>query len=185
MARSLRSLRQVATLRHGHMARRSASLRSCIHGTRGMWTYLTTFLKYRSELIRSDSKIWYVDLRTNSDFRSRSFDIIPPTRERAYTGYAPHIRNVSANVFSLRRFGIFFLPKRPPPCFCWNVRNPRARPKGPLFSFFSAMRDFLRRKILQRVLFNVLTFCNRMDVGKSQRVPPFSFFRHCEIFSGK
>ena len=30
MARSLRSLRQVATLRHGHMARRSASLRSCI-----------------------------------------------------------------------------------------------------------------------------------------------------------
>ena len=29
--------------------------------------------------------------------------------ERAYTGYAPHIiRNVSANVFSLRRFGIFF-----------------------------------------------------------------------------
>ena len=46
--------------------------------------------------------------------------------ERAYTGYAPHIiRNVSANVFSLRRFGIFFLPKRPPPCFCRNVRNPR------------------------------------------------------------
>ena len=44
--------------------------------------------------------------------------------ERAYTGYAPHIiRNVSANVFSLRRFGIF-LPKRPPPCFCRNVRNP-------------------------------------------------------------
>ena len=36
MARSLRSLRQVATLRHGHMARRSASLRSCIQGTRGM-----------------------------------------------------------------------------------------------------------------------------------------------------
>ena len=30
MARSLRSLRQVATLRRGHMARRSASLRSCI-----------------------------------------------------------------------------------------------------------------------------------------------------------
>ena len=44
--------------------------------------------------------------------------------ERAYTGYAPHvIRNVSVNVFSLRRFGIFFLPKRPPPCFCRNFRN--------------------------------------------------------------
>ena len=50
--------------------------------------------------------------------------------ERAYTGYAPHIiRNVPANVFSLRRFGIFFaetsaamflpkrlLPKRPQSC---------------------------------------------------------------------
>ena len=42
MARSLRSLRQVATMRHGDMAGRSASLRSCIQGTRGMWTYLTT-----------------------------------------------------------------------------------------------------------------------------------------------
>ena len=39
--------------------------------------------------------------------------------KRAYTGYAPHImRNISAKVFSLRRFGIIFLPKRPPPCFC-------------------------------------------------------------------
>ena len=36
MAQSLRSLRQIATLRHGQMARRSASLRSCIQGTRGM-----------------------------------------------------------------------------------------------------------------------------------------------------
>ena len=35
--------------------------------------------------------------------------------ERAYTGYAPHIiRNVSGNVFSLRRFGMFF---------CRNVRR--------------------------------------------------------------
>ena len=36
LARSLRSLRQVATLKQGHMARRSALLRSCIQGTRGM-----------------------------------------------------------------------------------------------------------------------------------------------------
>ena len=35
MARSLRFLRQVATLRHGHMARRSASVRSCIQGVTG------------------------------------------------------------------------------------------------------------------------------------------------------
>ena len=26
-------------------------------------------------------------------------------------------------------------------------------------------------------------FCDRMDVGKSQRVPPFSFFRHCETLA--
>ena len=45
--------------------------------------------------------------------------------ERAYTGYIPHIiRKVSANVFNLRRFGIFFFLKHPPPCFCLNVRNP-------------------------------------------------------------
>ena len=25
-------------------------------------------------------KVWYVDLRTNSDFRSRSFNLLPPTR---------------------------------------------------------------------------------------------------------
>ena len=53
--------------------------------------------------------------------------------ECAYTGNAPHIiRNFSGNVFSLRRFGIFFLPKRPPPCFCRNVfcRNVR-NPIGP------------------------------------------------------
>ena len=49
------------------------SLRSRIQGTRVMWTYLTTLWKYRSELFRSHSKIWYVDLRTNSNFRSRSF----------------------------------------------------------------------------------------------------------------
>ena len=37
------------------------------------------------------------------------------------------MRDVSANFFSLRRFGIIFLPKRPPPCFCRNVfcRNVR------------------------------------------------------------
>ena len=50
--------------------------------------------------------------------------------EHVYTGYAPHmIRNVSTNVFSLRYFGIFFLPKRPPPCFCRNVLNPSQIPQ--------------------------------------------------------
>ena len=31
-------------------------------------------------MFRYHSKIWYVDLRTNSDFRSRSFDLFPPTQ---------------------------------------------------------------------------------------------------------
>ena len=31
-------------------------------------------------MFRSHSKIWYVDLRTNSDFRSRFSDLFPPTR---------------------------------------------------------------------------------------------------------
>ena len=36
-------------------------------------------------MFRSHSKIWYVDLRTNSDFRSRSFDLFPPTLQIAGT----------------------------------------------------------------------------------------------------
>ena len=44
MARSLPSLRQVATLRHGYMARRSASLRSCIQGTRGMYMNISDYV---------------------------------------------------------------------------------------------------------------------------------------------
>ena len=39
-ARLLRSFLQVATLRHGPMARRSPSRRSCAQGTSDMWTYL-------------------------------------------------------------------------------------------------------------------------------------------------
>ena len=58
--------------------------------------------------------------------------------------------------------------------------------KGSPFQFFSALRDFFSGKFFSSKgpppsIF--LLFCDRMDVGKSQRVPPFSFFRHCEIFS--
>ena len=47
------------------------------------------------------------------------------------------------------------------------------------------MRDFFSgKKFSQRVpLQFFLLFCDIIDVEKSQRVPPFSFFRHCEIFS--
>ena len=51
--------------------------------------------KFRSELFRSHSKIWYVDPRTNSDWE----------------------QDVSAKTFRQnkisRRFGKFFMPKRP------------------------------------------------------------------------
>ena len=40
-------------------------------------------------MFRSHSKIWYVDLRTNSDFRSRSFDLLPPTQNQLIGKYFP------------------------------------------------------------------------------------------------
>ena len=65
-----------------------------------------------------------------------------------------------------------------------------ARPKSLPFQFFSALRDiffsfFRNFFFLKGSPCIFLMFCDRMDVGKSQRVPPFSFFRHCEIFSRK
>ena len=64
--------------------------------------------------------------------------------ERAYTGFAPHIiRNVLTNVFSLRRFGIFLLPKRPLPCFCRNVRNPVHTPHMPHIMIFPGVDIFI------------------------------------------
>ena len=60
--------------------------------------------------------------------------------ERAYTGYAPQfIRNFSANVFSLRRFGIFcfaetsaamFLPKRPESAMCIIMLGEKTYSRG-------------------------------------------------------
>ena len=53
-------------------------------------------------------KIWYVDLRTNSDFRSRSFDLLPPTRKNFKTwifrsvyldlSFAPSLRSISLDL---------------------------------------------------------------------------------------
>ena len=76
------------------------------------------------------------------------------------------------------------------PVFPRNISY-RARPKSPPFQFFSALRDIFFRIFFSKFFFLkgspciFLMFCDRMDVGKSQKVPPFSFFRHCEIFSRK
>ena len=77
-------------------------------------------------------------------------------------------------------FGLANWTKKVFPVFPRNIPY-RARPKAPPFNFFSALRDFFS-KIPQRV---PLMFCDRMGVEKSQSVPPFQFFRHCEIFSRK
>ena len=69
------------------------------------------------------------------------------------------------------------------PVFPRNIPY-RARPKSPPFQFFPALRDFFSGKFFSSKgpPFNFLLFCDRMDVGKSQRVPPFSFFSALRFF---
>ena len=67
-------------------------------------------------------------------------------------------------------------------CFPRNIPYP-ARPKGPPSYFFSALQDFFPEKIFPKGPPSIfLLFCDRMDVGKSQRVPPFSFFSARDFF---
>ena len=83
--------------------------------------------------------------------------------ERAYTGFDPHIiRNVSTNVFRLRRFGVFFCRND----FCRNVRNPMGnkRFQGILHHFYNiGLIVFLLELMLPTnwtSLFNNLDFTN-------------------------
>ena len=59
----------------------------------------------------------------------------------------------------------------------------RTRPKGPPFSFFSALRFIFFRKNYssKSPSFNFLEFWDRMNVEKSQTFA-LSVFRHCETF---
>ena len=71
------------------------------------------------------------------------------------------------------------------PVFPRNIPY-RARPKSPPFQFFSALRDFFSELFSSKGLPCIfLMFCDRMDVGKSQRVPPFSFFGIVRFFPRK
>ena len=87
-------------------------------------------------------------------------------------------------------FGLANSTKMVLPVFPRNIPN-RARPKSPPFQFFSALRDIFFRNFFFEIFSPkgppciFLMFCDRMDVEKPQRVPPFSFFRHCEIFFPK
>ena len=69
------------------------------------------------------------------------------------------------------------------PVFLRNIPY-RPRPKGPPFNFFSPLRDFFFEQFFpQRVpLQFFLLFCVRVDVEKSQRVPPFSFSALWDFF---
>ena len=83
--------------------------------------------------------------------------------------------------------------EKTPNCTCWpkelsqkgfpRTIQYRTRPRGPPFRFFLALCDFFSNFFSTKGSpFIFLEFCNRMDVEKSQRVLPFSFFRHCETF---
>ena len=80
--------------------------------------------------------------------------------------------------------------QKTPKCTCWpkelnqkgfprNIQY-RTRPKGP---FFRHCATFFKNFFSPRKApFNFLEFCNRMDVEKSQRVLPFSFFGIVRLF---
>ena len=69
------------------------------------------------------------------------------------------------------------------PVFPRNIPY-RARPKGPPFIFFGTARLFSEKKFPQRVPHSIcLLFCDRMDVGKSQRVPLSVFFGTVTFFT--
>ena len=66
------------------------------------------------------------------------------------------------------------------------TNHTRPDQRVPSSIFFGTARLFFRKFFSPKgPPLIVSLFCDRMDVGKSQRVPPFSFFRHCEIFFRK
>ena len=73
------------------------------------------------------------------------------------------------------------------PVFLRNISY-RARPKSPPFQFFSALRDIFFGFFFRNFFSSkgppciFLMFCDRMDVGKSQRVPISVFFGIVRLF---
>ena len=62
----------------------------------------------------------------------------------------------------------------------------RTRPKGPPFQFFSSLRDFFSEKQIPKWSpLHFFGFCDRLGIEKSQKVPPFNFFRRRETFFQK
>ena len=76
------------------------------------------------------------------------------------------------------------------PVFPRNISY-QARPKSPPFQFFRHCETFFSDFFFRNFFSSkgppciFLMFCDKMDVGKSQRVPPFSFFGIVRFFPEK
>ena len=66
--------------------------------------------------------------------------------------------------------------------FLHHLRNSTG-PKGTPLEYFRLCETFFEKKFTKLSPFNLLIFSDRMDVEKSQRVPPFSFFGIVRFFS--
>ena len=72
-----------------------------------------------------------------------------------------------------------------PKSFPHNIQC-RTRPKGPPFQFFFGIaRLFSEKNFPKGSPLHLFGFCDRLGIEKSQRVPPFNFFRRCETFFKK
>ena len=109
--------------------------------------------------------------------------IIVMTFRQCFFRYTWSGQNSSKKIFYkiLRHYNVVPVGKWIKNVFPRNIQY-RAKLKDPPFSFL-AVCDFLSKKIPQRVSI-FLEFCDRLDVEKSQRIPPL-FFRHCETFFTK
>ena len=89
---------------------------------------------------------------------------------------SPPFQFFSARHFYSDFFSKFFFPQRVPPAFFWCFATEwmLENPKGFLLSvFFGIVKFFPENK--KKFFFIFFMFCDRMDVEKPQRVPPFSF----------
>ena len=140
-------------------------------------TNIVTLFFYPHELTKIVlQKFYKILLHQNALFglanwTKKVFLVFPrniPYRARPKT--PPFIFFGTARLFSKK------IPQMVPPAFFWCFATEwmLKNPKGSPFQFFSALWDFFpKMKIF--VFFNFFMFCDRMDVEKPQRVPPFSF----------
>ena len=106
--------------------------------------------------------------------------------------------SVFKKIFDTPEVTKLVLPKVPqnfketPNCTCWpkklnqkgfprNIQY-RTRPKRPPFQFFSALRDFFRKKISQSSPFNFFGVLRQNGCGKIPKIPLSIFFGIVRLF---